>query len=542
MKPGIEGFGVSDGQNLTQNQHVADDNKTGGLRYDSLPAQMTFFGVVFMSDPVRIALAPGDGIGPEIMDACMSVFNAAGITDMLDFVPVDMGERVFAAGDSRGVTDEASAEVEACGLLYKGPMGTPIGGGGKSINVTLRKTFGAFANLRQFRSLPGVETVYSRAGVPVDFFVVRENIEDTYGGIEHRLTNDVIECKRLISAPGSDQVHRFAFRTAEALGIDLVHCGHKANIMKMTDGLFLNRFREVAKDFPDVQTADVIIDALCMNLVLRPQVYQMIVLPNLQGDIVSDLAAGLVGGLGFAPSANIGDHISIFEAVHGTAPDIAGKGVANPTSLLLSGLLMLRHIGMRKQAAIIENALLAALEDGVHTADVAAGGKEPVGTADFAQGIIDRLGSGPEKFEAKPVPQADTPVHTAPTRPVVNTLMRTFENVVSHVVGADLYLDTCIAPLELADRLQRLAHDTPFKLTLISNRGTQVWPSGSVYTEIVDYYRVRFELKDKHKIGQLGIAPTIALLSRIAEKFDVTDFQPLKYFDGEPGYSLAQGQ
>ena len=323
-----------------------------------------------MTDKIQIAQAAGDGIGPEIMAACLKIMEAAGVQEQLEFIPVEMGERVFASGDSRGMTDEAIEMVEKFGLLYKGPMGTPVGGGGKSINVTLRKTFGAFANLRHFQSLPGVDTVFSRAGVPVDIYVVRENIEDTYGGIEHRLTNDVVECKRLISAPGCDQVHRFAFKTAERLGIKTVHCGHKANIMKMTDGLFLERFKKIAQDHPGIETADVIIDALCMNLVLRPQAYDMIVLPNLQGDIVSDLAAGLVGGLGFAPSANIGDRISIFEAVHGTAPDIAGQGVANPTSLLLSGLMMLRHVGMLKQAATIENALLATLEAGIHTGDV----------------------------------------------------------------------------------------------------------------------------------------------------------------------------
>ena len=323
-----------------------------------------------MADKIRIALAPGDGIGPEITDASLAVFEAAEVLDSIEFVPVEMGSTVFAAGDTRGMTDEAIETIEHTGLLYKGPMGTPIGGGGKSINVTLRKTFGTFANLRHFQSLPGVDTVFSRAGVPVDIYVVRENIEDTYGGIEHRLTPDVVECKRLVSAPGCDQVHKFAFKTAQSLGITLVHCGHKANIMKMTDGMFLDRFHRAAQDHPLIETADVIIDALCMNLVLSPQKYRMVVLPNLQGDIVSDLAAGLVGGLGFAPSANIGDEISIFEAVHGTAPDIAGKGVANPTSLLLSGLMMLRHAGIYRRAAMIENALLATLEDGVHTGDV----------------------------------------------------------------------------------------------------------------------------------------------------------------------------
>jgi isocitrate dehydrogenase len=494
------------------------------------------------TSPVRIALAPGDGIGPEIMNACISIFEAAGVTDDLELFPVEMGERVFAAGDSRGVTDEAITIVENCGLLYKGPMGTPIGGGGKSINVTLRKTFGAYANLREFRSLPGVETVYSRAGVPVDFFVVRENIEDTYGGVEHRLTSDLYECKRLISAPGSDQVHRFAFTTAAAFGIEKVHCAHKANIMKMTDGLFLDRFHAVAKDFPDITTEDVIIDALCMNLVRNPQSFQMVVLPNLQGDIVSDLAAGLVGGLGFAPSANFGDHISIFEAVHGTAPDIAGKGVANPTSLLLSGVLMLRHIGMKRRAAIIENALLAALEDGIHTADVVARGKDPVGTADFAKGIIERLGSGPTTCQPRPLPEGSSPKYQEPTRPTINRLMKTYEQVVSHIVGADISIDTSIAPLELAEHLKRITRDTPYTLTLISNRGTQVWPSGSVYTELVDCCSVRFEIEDKHKIGQLGIAPTIALLTKVAEKFAVVDFQPLKMYDGQRGFSMAQGQ
>lgn len=494
-----------------------------------------------MADKLTIAMAPGDGIGNEIMRACLRIFDAAGVTDHVEFTEVEMGERVFAAGDSRGMTDDAVDTLERLGILYKGPMGTPVGGGGKSINVTLRKTFGAFANLRHFQSLPGVETVYSRAGVPVDFYVVRENIEDTYGGIEHRLTADVVECKRLISAPGCDQVHQFAFKAAERFGISTVHCGHKANIMKMSDGLFLKRFYAAGQDYPGLKTEDVIIDALCMNLVLRPDRYQMVVLPNLQGDIVSDLAAGLVGGLGFAPSANIGDKISIFEAVHGTAPDIAGQDKANPTSLLLSGLIMLRHIGLGRCAANIENALLATLESGIHTADV-RGEKEPVGTQAFAEAIAGNLGKVPSGREARSVPETEAVTFAPPQRPSVNRLMRTFEQSVSHVSGCDIYIDTLLSPLELAERLKRISEGTPFKLTMISNRGTQVWPSGSVYTEVVDYYRVRFELSDKHLIGQMGQAPSVRLLQKVAEKFEITDFQPLKIYDGKPGYSLAQGQ
>lgn len=495
-----------------------------------------------MSEKIRVALAPGDGIGPEITDACLAVFEAAEVMDSVEFVGVEMGQSVFARGDTRGMTDDAIETIEHTGLLFKGPMGTPIGGGGKSINVSLRKMFGTFANLRHFQSLPGVDTVFSRAGVPVDIYVVRENIEDTYGGIEHRLTADVVECKRLISAPGCDQVHNFAFRTASNLGIGKIHCGHKANIMKMSDGLFLERFNTVARDHPEIETQDVIIDALCMNLVLKPQEYRMVVLPNLQGDIVSDLAAGLVGGLGFAPSANIGDEISIFEAVHGTAPDIAGKGVANPTSLLLSGLMMLRHIGIFRRSTLIENALLATLEDGIHTGDVKSE-STPVGTAEFAGAIIERLGKQPSGLEAREVPESRKPTYTPPVRPTVNKLMVTFETTVSQVCGCDMYIGSSIPVLDLARRLQQLSEGTPFKLTMISNRGTQVWPSGSPYTEVVNYWRVRFELRDPDLLlGQIGQMPTIHLLNKVAEKFEITDFQPLKMYDGKPGFTLAQGQ
>ena len=229
---------------------------------------------------VKIALAGGDGIGPEIMDATLTLFKATGVLSHIEFVPVEMGARVFLAGNTRGMTDSAIRTVEDCGILFKGPMETPKGTGGKSINVTARKLWNAHSNFRAFKSLPGVETVYSKAGMNIDMCIVRENIEDTYGGIEHRLTNDVVQCKRIISAPGCDEVHRFAFQTARKLGIKKVHCGHKANIMKMTDGMFLDRFRAVAKDFPEIETGDVIVDALCMNLVVRPEQYSMVVLPN----------------------------------------------------------------------------------------------------------------------------------------------------------------------------------------------------------------------------------------------------------------------
>jgi isocitrate dehydrogenase len=496
-----------------------------------------------MPATVRIALAPGDGIGPEIMHATVDLFQAAGVMDHVQFVPVEMGRAMFDRGSTRGMSDDAIRTVEECGLLFKGPMETPNGSGGKSINVTARKIWNAFANLRHFVALPGVETIYTRAGIPVNFYIVRENLEDTYGGVEHRLSNDTIQCKRLITAPGSDQVSRFALQTARRIGLHHVHCGHKANIMKMTDGLFLDRFRAAARDFPEIQTADVIIDALCMNLVVRPQTYQMIVLPNLQGDIVSDLAAGLVGGLGFAPSANIGKHISIFEAVHGSAPDIAGRGIANPTALMLSGLMMLRHIGLTKHAGVLHNALMSALESGVRTGDFGDPKKPALGTREFSRAIADRLGQKP-----KTVPPADEPDSGAkptfkkPDKPANQQVIRTFTNVVSHVVGCDIYLDSALSPMALADEMLRMAEDTPFKLTLISNRGTQVWPTGSMYTECVDYSRARFELRDEFKPGEFGQARCIALLDKISEKFLVASYELLRTFDGVKGYSLAQGQ
>ncbi|MFO0872730.1 MAG: isocitrate/isopropylmalate family dehydrogenase [Phycisphaerales bacterium] len=492
--------------------------------------------------PRPIALAAGDGIGPEIMDAVLAIFRAADVHKHLEFVPVEMGRRVFDAGNARGMTDACISTVEACGILFKGPLETPKGGGGKSINVTARKIWNAFANLRHFQTLPGVETPYTRVGIHVNFHIVRENIEDTYGGIEHRLSNDTFQCKRIISAPGSDLVSRFAFQTARRQGLKRVHCGHKANIMKMTDGLFLERFRAAAKDFPDIEHGDVIVDALCMNLVMRPQEYQMVVLPNLQGDIVSDLAAGLVGGLGFAPSANIGAHISIFEAVHGTAPDIAGRGIANPTAVLLSGLMMLRHLGMHDHAATIENALLAALEEGVRTGDFGDQTRKPLGTSDYARAIADRLGREPKTVPAVVSPGGDSPTLSRPEKPRHQEVIRTFTNVISHVVGCDVYLDTPLSTISLAEEMNRAAADSPFKLTLISNRGTLVWPTGSVYTECVDYWRVRFELRDGVAPGTFGQARTIALLDRIAEKFIVCSYELLRTFDGVRGYSVAQGQ
>jgi isocitrate dehydrogenase len=486
---------------------------------------------------MRIALASGDGIGPEIMDATLTLFRAAGVDRHVEFVPVEMGKSVFERGNTRGMTDAAVRTVEDCGILFKGPMETPKGGGGKSINVTARKIWSAFANYRHFRSLPGVQTPFSHLGL--DFAIVRENVEDTYGGIEHRVSDDVMVCKRVISAPGCDEVLRFAFETARRTGITSIHCGHKANIMKMTDGLFLERFRKLAAEYPGIEAGDVIVDALCMNLVMKPQQYRMVVLPNLQGDIVSDLAAGLVGGLGFAPSANIGSNISIFEAVHGTAPDIAGKGIANPTALVLSGLMMLRHVGLSAQAAAIENALLRGLEEGVRTGDFGDRTKPVLGTLEFVAGIVARLGQEPRTVKPANPGTGDRITFAPPPRPTEPKVMHTFRDLPKQVVGVDLYVDGTLPARESAARMERVCEGTPFRTTLISCRGTQVWPTGSPFTECVDYWRIRVELRDGAHADQRA---ALALLARAAEHFTVTEYTLLRTYDGARGYSMAQGQ
>src|SRR6476661_1957853 len=348
----------------------------------------------------KIAVAKGDGIGPEIMDAVIQIFDASGAA--LEYSFVDMGKWVFDKGYSNGMTPEAQATIERFGILFKGPMETPKGKGVKSVNVTARKTWNTYANKRTFQTLHGVDTVFSKAGIPIDLTIVRENIEDTYGGIEHMLTHDVALSRRFITRPGSMQVIKYAFEMARKKNARRITCGHKSNIMKITDGLFVECFYEVAKEYPELKADDKIVDDLAMQLVIKPDLYDVIVMTNLQGDIISDLCAGLIGGLGFAPSANIGDHISIFEAVHGTAPDIAGKNIANPTALLLSGLAMLRHLGYLENAAIIENALLYTLEQGVRTGDFGDRSKPALSTTQFAEAIISNFGKTP-KIGSKPL-------------------------------------------------------------------------------------------------------------------------------------------
>jgi isocitrate dehydrogenase len=482
----------------------------------------------------KIAVAKGDGIGPEIMDAVLSIFKAANVP--LDYDVVEMGKWVFDKGFSNGMTPEAQATIENLGILFKGPMETPKGKGVKSVNVTARKTWNTYANKRAFQTLHGVDTVFSKAGIPIDITIVRENIEDTYGGIEHMLTHDVALCRRFITRPGSYQVIKYAFEMARKKGAKRITCGHKSNIMKITDGLFLEVFYEVAKEYPELKADDVIVDDLCMKLVVRPNEFDVVVLTNLQGDIVSDLCAGLVGGLGFAPSANIGDHICIFEAVHGTAPDITGKNIANPTALLLSGIAMLRHLGFMEQAAIIENALLFTLESGVHTGDFGDKSKPSVNTTEFANSIIGNLGKLPN-HNPRPI---ISNFYVTPTQFKLkeNPMLESKEISEEVIVGVDMFLESNKQPSEVAEKcLKHLG--TKYKLSTISNRGTQVWPKGSIYTNLINQYRCRFESIDEVGLTQQDI---IDLQQILSADFKICSTELLNMWDGKKGYSLAQGQ
>ncbi|MBI3235388.1 MAG: isocitrate dehydrogenase, partial [Bacteroidetes bacterium] len=400
-----------------------------------------------------------------------------------------------------------------------------------------RKMWNTYANRRVFKSLHGVDTVYSKAGIPINLTIVRENIEDTYGGIEHMLTRDVALGRRFITREGSRQVHKFAFEMARKEGITKIHCGHKANIMKLTDGLFLDVFYEVAKDYPEIKTADIIVDDLAMKLVVKPQDFQMVVLTNLQGDIISDLCAGLVGGLGFAPSANIGDNICIFEAVHGTAPDIAGQNKANPTSLLLSGVMLLRHLGIMKQAALIENALLYTLEKGIHTGDFGDKKTASVGTKEFAKAIIQNFGQSPKKGKVKDAVNSAS-LFKRPVKPAQQKMMSSPKIEKEGILGMDLFIESEKQASEIAAQVKSKLHPG-LKLIMISNRGTMVWPSSSLFTECVNQYRVRIEGTKGLRLNDTDVLALAALLSK---SLKICSVEMLNLYGEKRGYSLAQGQ
>ena len=479
-----------------------------------------------MNSPAKtkVTVLPGDGIGPEVSAATLRVLDAAGAA--IQWKSAVAGQQAFAQGINSGVPRETLESINETKLVLKGPLATPIGHGQKSANVTLRKFFETFANIRPARELPNVPSAF--AGRGIDLVIVRENVEDLYAGIEHMQTANVAQCLKIISRLGSQRIAEAAFSVARAEDRKKVTVATKANIMKITEGLFKSEFEKVARHYPDIEGQHMLIDNCAHQLVMRPEQFDVIVTTNMNGDILSDLASGLVGGLGFAPSANIGYEVAIFEAVHGTAPDIAGKDLANPTAMILSAVMLLRHIGDFTTATKVENALFTTLKSGVHTHDIKKSGA--VGTEEFVDTVISHLSD----------------VSTEETRHYKKLDLRMVTNQQSDYVpgsrkkkGADVFIESTDSPANIAHQMEQLIVGTPYTLKMISNRGTQVWPETGATPSLVDLYRCRFIITNEaiwHTDSILG------LLEKLGKKFRWMHVEKLENLDGEDVFTKAQGE
>ncbi len=474
-----------------------------------------------------VTVAYGDGIGPEIMEATLRILDGAGAR--LDFERIEIGESVYKRGVSNGIEPASWESLRRTKVFLKAPITTPQGGGFKSLNVTVRKTLGMYANVRPCASLyPYVETKHPN----MDIVIVRENEEDVYGGIEHRQTNQVAQCLKLISRPGSKRIIRYAFEYARANKRKKVTCFTKDNIMKITDGLFHRTFTEIAGEYPEIEHEHWIVDIGAAKMADTPEAFDVIVMPNLYGDVLSDVAAQITGSVGLAGSANIGDHCSMFEAIHGSAPRRAGQNLANPSGLLHGAILMLVHIGQAEVAEQVHNAWLRTMEDGIHTYDVFHEGasKEKVGTREFADAVIQRLGSKP--VHLKPAEYDKEAQMNLAIRPAGKPPMKLR-------AGVDVFIDRRDGNPDQIAAVMTQFNVPGTKLTTISNRGTKVWPNGNPDTYWSDHWCCRFESD-----GELFTAGHIMKLLQAAEAagFDVIKTEGLYTFNGERGYSLAQGE
>lgn len=480
-----------------------------------------------MQSKQRITVAQGDGIGPEIMRAVLEVLNAAGAP--LEYDPIEIGEQVYLKGITTGIPAEAWDVIRRNRVVLKAPITTPLGGGYKSINVTLRKSLGLFANVRPCKAYtPFVASSFPK----MDLVVVRENEEDLYGGIEYQQTREVTQSLKLISAPGSESIIRYAFEYARAYGRKRVTCMTKDNIMKIADGLFHRIFTAIAAEYPEIEADHQIIDIGTARVAAAPDKLDVVVTLNLYGDILSDVAAQVAGSVGLAGSANVGRDAAMFEAIHGSAPDIAGQGIANPSGLLQAAIQMLVHLGLAETAERINNAWLCTLEDGIHTADIyqPATSRERVSTQEFGAAVIDRLGKTPQQLQ---------PSHFAGGQLQVN--LRPTAAVKKELVGVDVFVDWD-QPGRNADTLGALVsalNGGGLTLGLITNRGVRVYPDGLPETFCSDHWRCRFTADQ----SALTHAQINALLARFDQAgLDVIKTENLYTFDEKRGYTLAQGE
>ena len=479
--------------------------------------------------PTPVTVARGDGIGPEIMDATLEILKAAGAA--LDIDEIEIGQKVYEQGETSGIAPAAWDSLRKNKVFLKSPITTPQGGGYKSLNVTVRKTLGLFANVRPCVAHdPFVESLHP----DMDVVIVRENEEDTYGGIEHQQTDEVAQCLKLITRPGSERICRYAFEYAIANNRKKVSCFTKDNIMKLTDGLFHKVFEEVAAEYPQIESEHWIIDIGAAKLSTAPEEFDVIVTPNLYGDILSDIAIQLTGSVGMGGSANIGDGIAMFEVIHGSAPPIAGQNVANPSGLLNAAVMMLVHIGQPQVAAKIQNAWLKTIEDGVHTEDIYSQNltKQKVGTREFAAAVIERLGQTPKQLkiaEFNTEGPSELNVSIKPTVPAAKSM-----------VGVDVFIHWHdIKPDDLGAALEAVSNND-LAIKMITNRGVKVWPNGFPETFCTDHWRCRFKSSNDQPVTHQQI---IELLSRLSNSgIDFIKTEHLCLFDGKPSYSLGQGE
>ncbi|HEX7330862.1 MAG TPA: NADP-dependent isocitrate dehydrogenase [Pyrinomonadaceae bacterium] len=481
-----------------------------------------------MSQRIPITVANGDGIGPEIMAATLRILEAAEAP--LEIETIDIGEKVYLAGNSSGIEPSSWESLRRTKVFLKAPITTPQGGGYKSLNVTVRKVLGLYANVRPCVSYhPFVDTKH-----PVmDVVVVRENEEDLYAGIEHRQTNQVVQCLKLISRPGSEKIVRYAFEYARRNNRKKVTCFTKDNIMKLTDGLFHKVFDEIAAEYPDIENEHWIVDIGAAKLADTPEAFDVVVMPNLYGDVLSDVAAQIAGSVGLAGSANIGEHVSMFEAIHGSAPRRAGQNLANPSGLLLGAVMMLVHVGLTEHAERVHNAWLRTIEDGIHTYDIydEKVSKQKVGTKEFAEAVVARLGQTPQILKGRKYSKGEES-HAATT---------SAKPAQKELVGVDVFLDwTSGSANDLGEALSKV-NGEGVKLTMISNRGVKVWPGGHSETFCSDHWRCRFLPESEG--GKVAHAQVVSLLGRIAGSgYDFIKTEGLYTFDGQRGFSLDQGE
>ncbi len=480
-----------------------------------------------MGDKIPITVARGDGIGPEIMEATLRVLKAAEAP--LEVREVEIGEKVYLAGHSTGIEASTWEAIRKSQAFLKAPITTPQGGGFKSLNVTVRTTLGLYANVRPCVSYhPLIATKHPN----MDVVIIRENEEDLYSGIEYRQSPEVCESIKIISHPGSEKIIRYAFEYAVAHHRKKVTCFIKDNIMKLSDGLFHEVFKSVAAEYPTIISDHWIVDIGAAKLADTPQLFDVIVMPNLYGDILSDVGAQIAGSVGLVGSANIGDHGAMFEAIHGSAPRRAGQNLANPSGLMLASVLLLLHVKQPAVAATIQNAWLKTIEDGVHTYDIynEKVSREKVGTQEFGQAVCDRLGQKPSSL---------TPVSYAQSKNTERkSYVRKTLQTVRELVGVDVYV---YAP-ETAEAIEKKALSfsppEPFKLSLITNRGARTYPDGLAETFCIDQWRLRFTCQD----NQCTLAGIVQLLDQlVAADFDLIKTEHLYHFDGNPGFSSPKG-